>query len=307
VSRHFFIAGAADQQEPVFHRDPWRSHCAAVETLRHAGIDPPAAWRALLYRFSAFVELGDQAADRLADEILNPNGGDIVSLRAAALAEQVARSGDDSAVTGCVQRAVLPELQALYEPVAQQNYRAAAKRYDAAAKRFTDAAKVVDVEAGGETLVTATTAQRDAWLAAPGLAGDLEEALLPLLAAAALAGAPDDVAFTTAATDPATAEHQIAIATDPGKAHRRKTWGAWATNGGRCGRWAALHMLGVKLRAASDPARVTPYERPRQPVAVAKPGGRVEYWDPHDGDLPRGWHPVATGWLAEKPNVHGVV
>jgi hypothetical protein len=303
---YFFASPITDSQEAGYRRDPWRAHTSAIEALRPAGIEPPAEWTALLARYTAFIELGDHATDRLADELLHPRGGDITSLRSAALAEEIARTGDDVAVNTRVQTAVLAELLALYEPAAKQNYKIAAAVYDSAAKRFVDCARTVNIEADGEALVTANSAAREAWLNAPAAAADLEQSLHPLYAAAALAGAPDDVAFITGATDTSTAEIQIGLACDPGKAHRRRTWEAWASKKGRCGRWSALHALNVRIRAASDPIGVTPYGRPNAHITVANPGGRLENWDPHDGDLPRGWRPVQTGWYGEQKSTTAI-
>ncbi len=306
---YFFAAGAdvpaLHGGATLYNRDLFRAHLSAVESLSSAGISPPPEWAALRDRYAAFIEMGNHAVDRLAAEVAKPSGADLTLLRNAAMAEELGTAEADASINSRVQAAVLGQLEALYSPVAQRNYRTAAERYNHSAKRFTDAAKTVDVEAAGETLVTATTAQREAWLSGPALAGDLEEALRPLLAAASLAGAPADVAYISGATDVGTTEYQLALALDPGKAHRRKTWVSWSKTDGRTGKWGALHALGVKLRASDDP-RVTPYKRPEQPVAVARPSGQVQYWDPHDGPLPPRWQPVAVGWVGEKTSTAAI-
>jgi hypothetical protein len=244
--------------EPGFTRDPWRAHVSAVEVLRQCGIEPPAPWSALLGRYTHFIELPDAAADRLAAEIVSPNGANVSLLRALALVEEIARGGDDSGVNSKVQAAVLRELETLYQPVAQHNYKLSAQRFDAAAKAFTALAGACDAEASGDTLVHASPAARQAWLDAPAAAAALEEALRPLLAAAALAGAPGDVAFISGGTDTATVEHQIAIACDPGKAHRRRVWEAWArkpvdaAGGGRACTRSAFASAHPKPLARAD-------------------------------------------------------
>jgi len=281
-----------------YNRDLFRCHLTAVEALAGAGIPPPAEWTQVRDRYSAYIELGNPSADRLADAVISGRG-DLVELRSSAAAEELTNGEVDSAINTKIQAAVLRELERLYQPVAQRNYKTAAESYSGAAKRFTSAARAIDVEAPGDTLVTATQAAREAWLAAPGLAAELDQSLLVLLAAAALCGQRPDVAYLTDATDVGTAGLQISLCTDPGKAHRRKTWVAWSTTGGRTGRWGPLVALGVTLRAASDPAEISAYEPPVAPVAVSRPGGRLSHWDPHDGPLPSGWKPVATGWLAE--------
>jgi hypothetical protein len=295
------------QDQTSYHRDPWRSHLGAVDTLRAAGIAPPAEWTALLGRYGDFIELANPAADRLISEIISPSGADVPMLRAAALAEEVARTGDDGAINQRLQEAVLERLVDVYAPHATRCYKAAASAFDDAAGWFTDAARTVDVEAGAESLLTATPTQLQAWHEAPTRAADLEARLHVLLAAAALAGARPDVAYTTDATDTATAEVQIALCTNVKGQHRRRVWEAWATRKGRCGRWSALRALNVEIRAARDPAGVAPYKRPEKLVAVAGPGGRIEQWDPHSGDVPAGFQPVRVGWMSESPSTTGVL
>ena len=290
----------------TYSRDHFRAHLAAVEALCEAGIPAPPGWTALRGRYAGFIELGNHAAERLAAEVITPTGADLATLRTVAVAEEQATGGADVAVNEQVQRAVLAELLRLYAPVAKRNYKTAADRYDEVAKRFAAAAKAVDVEAGGDRLISASGGQREAWLAVPELAAQLDAALHPLLAAAVLAGRRPDVAFLNGATDVETTEVQIALATDPGKAHRRKVWVAWSKTDGRTRRWGALAALGVKLRATGDPVGIEPYRRPEQPVTVTGPGGRIEYWDPHDGPLPPRFRPLKTGWLAETPNTAGI-
>jgi hypothetical protein len=304
---YYYQTNIVDQQEQTYRRDDWPAHLTAVGTLRHAGIEPPSAWSDLLRRYTSFVELANPAIDHLIAEILSPTGAEVGALRAAALAEEIARTADDAAINQRVQAAVLQKLLETYAPVAQRNYKTAVSRFDDAAKRFTDVTKLVDVEGTGETLVSSTHAARDAWLSAPALAADVEEQLRLLLAAAALTGARQDVAYINEATDTGTAELQIALCANPKGAHRRRVWEAWATKSGRTGRWGALRALNVEIRAAREPVGLTPYARPQKPVPVARPGGQVQNWDPHDGDLPRGWKPVNVGWMAEHPSTTGVL
>lgn len=300
---HVFVSnGFLEPYAPTTYiRDAFAAHLSAVQTLDAAGISPPAEWRALRDRYSEFVELGSAAMDRLTQQIVNPSGGgvDLVALRANALAEQAGAAEHSAEVNERVRSAVLQKLQELYAPAAQRNYRNAAARYDDAAKRFTDLAKAIDVEADAGALLSADGRQRQAWFDAPAAAAGLEEALRPVLTAAALCGLRPDVGYLTAATDVATTEIQIALAADPGRAHRRKVWLAWLKTDGRTGRWGALAALGVKLRAAGDPTRVDPYRRPEPMVTCKTPGGKLQNWDRHDGPLPKGWHPVPVGWLAE--------
>ena len=279
-------------------RDPFRMHTSAVATLGAADILPPEQWSALLRRYQQFVGLGDRAVDRLAEEVINPAGAaDLAQLRAAALLDELDTADAAQRVTARVSAAVLQRLQALYKPAAPGNYRSAAERYNTAARRFCGCADVIDVESDGSTLVHASQSQREAWIQAEGAATRLEETLKTLLAAAALCGGmAGDVGFLSPAADISTVEYQVAVATDPGKAHRRKVFAAWAHTGGRCGRWSALHSLGVRLRAASDPVRVDPYRRPDPYVTLVDAGNKVRQWDPHDGRPPAGWRAVLDGW-----------
>lgn len=306
---YFFQTPTPTGPPQTYSRDRWMTHTGAVATLQGAGIPAPDGWVDLLARFTALAELGDRAADQLAHELIHPSGRDITSLRAAALAEEIGDNGADAAVTQRVQALVHGQLQALYEPVSKSNYKLAASRFDAAAKRFAAYAHAVDVEADGEALVTLNAAAREGWLEAPGAAAELEAALRPLFAAAALAGAPDDIAFIGGATDIVTTEFQIAIATDPGKAHRRRVWEAWHHKGGRSrtGRWGALLAHGVTIRAASDPSGAGAYSRPEEFIPVSSAGGRIQNHDPHDGPIPRGFKQVASGWMGESGSDDGNV
>jgi hypothetical protein len=305
--RHYYQTSVPDVAEPVYRRDPWNCHTAAMETLRQAGIEPPAEWSALLCRYADYIELGNHAIDRLIAHLVNPtNGADLTHLRANALVEEVARAGDDSSINGRVQEAVLRQLVASYATVAQRNYETVARRFNDVAKRFADYCRAVNVEGSPEALLAASPAGREAWLGAPSVSVELEETLRVLLAAAALNGARPDVAFVTAATDTETQEFQIGLACDPGKAHRRRVWEAWAAKKGRTGRWGALSALGVRLRAAKDPAAAAPYARPEQLRTVVNAGGRLESWDPHDGPLPPNWRPVPGFWQSETTSTEGV-
>ena len=108
-------------------------------------------------------------------------------------------------------------------------------------------------------------------------------------------------------TDTETAELQIALCANPKAQHRRRVWEAWTTKKGRTGRRGALRALNVEIRAAREPVSITQYAHPEKPVPVVNPGGRVQNWDPHDGDLPRNWTPVKVGWMDEPASRSGVV
>lgn len=283
--------------DPIYRRDPFGAHCGAVDVLDRVGISPPDEWTALRLRYSAFMELGSPLADRLGAEVITPSGADLPTLRNAAIVDELATAEADLRVNARVQGTVLDRLRELYQPSALPNYKLAAASYDDAARRFTVCAKAIDVEAAaGESLAKANAHQRQAWFDAADVAAELENALRVLCAAAALAGAPPDVAFLNHATDVQTTEYQISLATDPGRAHRRQTWLAWTKTDGRTGRWGALTALGVKIHAAERPDRVKPYKRPAAPVAVMDPNNVLRQWDPHDGKPPNGWKVAMDGW-----------
>ena len=126
----------------------------------------------------------------------------------------------------------------------------------------------------------------------------LEETLKTLLAAAALCGGmAGDVGFLSPAADISTVEipsrgrHR-----SPGKPTAARFLRRGRTPVAAAGRWSALHSLGVRLRAASDPVRVDPYRRPDPYVTLVDAGNKVRQWDPHDGRPPAGWRAVLDGW-----------
>jgi hypothetical protein len=232
-----------------FHR-----HLADVEILAANGVPAPPEWVQLRESFTRYTELANSAADKLAAEVIAPSGADVAELRALALAEESATSVDDAAVSDVVRARVHSAMVELYAPHADRAYRAVAASFDAAADKFTRAAKAVDVLADPATLVTGSSTAREAWFAAPVLAGELDDALVVLAAAGRLAGLP-------AADDEI--EILIPLTVDnAGKLHRRRLWEGWAATG-RCGRWSALHALGGTIRAASRPAKLTPLAPPR--------------------------------------------
>ncbi|WP_373199842.1 hypothetical protein [Mycobacterium marinum] len=262
--------------------DPLNCHIAAVDTLAAAGIKPPAGWLALRDRFHAFTAAEHPCTDLLATEIVSPTGADVNVLRGAALAEWFPTTEAD--VRGAVARAVHAEMLRLYQPVAARHYRALATQFDEAATKFSKAARTADPELSPNRVVyDLDEAGRQSWLAAAVLAAELDSLLAPLAAAATLAGAPAEVNTPTDGAE----GYRIALATDPGKLHRRRVWESWGA-AGRCGRWSALHKLGASIRACSKPERLQPYELPKPylvKVVPGKYGGEDrQYVDPHDFD-----------------------
>jgi len=130
-------------------------------------------------------------------------------------------------------------------------------------------------------------------------ASQLTKLIIPLRAAATLAGVP------------ATAHHDIGgadaillpLVCDPGEPHRRRIWEAWATEG-RCRRWSALVALGTRIRAwpAAELDTFEPYRSPRPLEHRIRPGkgdafhaGYENYLaDPEDPDYREEPEPVKT-------------
>jgi hypothetical protein len=274
--------------------------------MASAGLHVPDEWGQLLERFAAAVESADSAVDRYITAVVTPTAGqDLVAIKSGALAEQIARTGDESEINERLRAAVFAEMARVYAPHAKGNYQQAAQRYDQLAKHFTKIAETADVEADGSGLVAASPAARSAWFDAPGVAAQLDSALAVLCCAASLAGAPPDAAFVGQASDTQTNAVQIALSCQPGKAHRRRVWHGWSTTTGRCGRWSKLVAEGVKLVAAKDPT-VPGYPEPVAFIRAFDRNNVLQNHDPHDGPLPYRWRPVQDGWMGEPKNLDHV-
>jgi hypothetical protein len=82
----------------------------------------------------------------------------------------------------------------------------------------------------------------------------------------------------------------LPLVCDPGTAHRRRVWEAWAGQG-RTGRWGPLLRLGVVLRAfpADKLGEFDPYRQPAPLQTRDEPTGmrgisREVVYDPEDPD-----------------------
>lgn len=194
-----------------------------------------------------------------------------------AMARYAVAKLDHAHVRGRIARAVLPALRTAYQASSADNYAGIAKRYDEAAGRLTKCAAVVDITLDADKVVALDAKSRTAWMDAAVIAKDVDRMLAVLVDAATLAGIPDSNLGT-----------RIALATDPGTAHRRRVFEAWSAHG-RCGRWAGLLALGVTLRAASldgfepyaDPAPITIRQVPTN-LGAGVHGTRQVPVDPED-------------------------
>jgi len=164
----------------------------------------------------------DPTAAELEANILKAiSTGDAGKVEQAMLAAQLAKA-DRGQIRGRIARGVLPALRAAYQATSADNYAGIAKRYDEAAGRLTKCAAEVDITLDADKVVALDAKQRTAWMDAGAIAKEVDRLLAVLLEAAALAGIPD--------TD-SNLGTRIALATDPGSAHRRRVFEAWQSKG----------------------------------------------------------------------------
>ena len=228
----------------------------------------------------------DSTAEELERKILAAIAtGDAVVVEQAMTAAAVATI-TRSPIRGRVARGILPALRSAYASSAGDNFRIVAERYDEAAGRLTACASATDVTAEAERIVALSAKERAGWMDAAVIAAELDVLLAALVNAANLAGIS-----TTDNSGARLTGSLIALATDPGASHRRRVFEAWVSKG-RCGRWAALLSLGVKLRAATLDG-FEAYREPR-PLEVRQQrsgmGTRQYTIDPEDQD----YQPVST-------------
>ena len=232
-----------------------KSHRRRVTELTNAGITPPDEWTKLDQQLTNFLERESPVLEQLTAAVLrgDTDPDELALLRAWALAE-TAMPQSIAKINSRVIAAVETRLFEVYAEHAQNNYRQTAGMFDAAATAFTKAANIVDPEKPAADMVNAAEDQRVAWLAAEQYAHRLET-LVPVLH---LPPNSRNVRVDTTAAI-------IALSCDPGTCHRRRVWEAWQTKETRCGRWSALHALGVTLRPfpSDQLSSFTPYHEPR--------------------------------------------
>jgi len=236
------------------YHEKFVAHLERVHVIRATGVDLPARWVEVEGQLGAFAELRSTAAQRFAEQIVNPQKGvDVLALRAHAIAEASETFGAQAEVQGAVIAAVEREMLAAWKPEAMNVYRAVAKLYDEAAQQFTTAANTCDPESSAEYMIDASDDQRQAWKQAEVSAARLTQLVPGLVSAAQLADVRLDSAderlaqqWWQAPVDP-TAE--LPLVCDPGTLHRRRVWEAFDHVGGRTGKWGRLTSLGCTLRA----------------------------------------------------------
>ena len=233
--------------------DPLDDHLELVRIVSGADVAAPPEWRALAGRLGDFLALDnfDQhpLRDQLAAAIVGGTDAAIPVMRSLALAE-VANQAQVQMITTGVRNAVHQRMREVYDAPAA--YAQIAEKFNTAAKRFVDAASTVDVETDAASMLEQPDKIRRSWLDAEGFGNQLSKLIDPLAAAASLAGVPDTDSDTT----------RLPLCVDVDGHHRRKLWTAWSQSGGRCGRWSALHQLGVEIRAANIDGGLEAYRLP---------------------------------------------
>ncbi|OBI52877.1 hypothetical protein [Mycobacterium sp. E787] len=227
---------------PTYETDKLTDHVQAVRAVAAAGATIPPQWQALTERLAAVTALDRPMQARLTAAIIDGTDDDVPQLFAAALAEQ-APPGDVARVVNALRHLAGAKLRELYAGVAVSNYGHVAKQYNVAAKGFGDAASGFDPETSAVDIAHhATEKQRKSWLAAEQWSAELTRLAVPLAQAAALAGVRgiDRTETLLPLLCAPTEQH-----------HRRHVWTAFTTTDPekRCGRWSALHALGVEIRA----------------------------------------------------------
>ncbi|NUU30838.1 hypothetical protein [Arthrobacter sp. C9C5] len=239
-----------------------------------AGGSVTSEYERLAQRWHDYIDADRTAADKLAAAFIGTEPLERVhELTGLALAE-LAGPKERATVRNDLDAQLYPILKNEYAKTAAANYDTLRGQFNATAAAFTKAAATADPDTDAGTLLQADAKTRTAWLDAAVHAQELT-ALVPVLAAAAkLAGARV-----------ITNDDHLPLTVNPGSAHRRRVWEAWASNG-RAGRWAALAKLGATIHApALDD--IKPYRQPApmqiKQVPVAYGIQQIPY-DPEDAD-----------------------
>ncbi|MEB2527828.1 hypothetical protein [Kocuria rosea] len=239
--------------------DATGTHCQPLDAIA-------ASW-------SAYQEVDRNLAPLVAEAVLS-DSKDLQTFHVLALAAANSGTVQDATVRNAVADVIYAEAFKAYREVAADVYEAAAATYNDAATKFTKAATTVDPETDAGAVVKMTQKDRVAWLEAQQHAATLDQSLTVLTDAANLAGWAG-----------ATPDRVIPLATNPGDAHRRRVYEAWAKTDGTCRRWSTLLALGVEIVAPADLDDMTAYRAPR-PMEIKQMhngyGIRQVEWDPED-------------------------
>jgi hypothetical protein len=261
---------------------PDAAHLAAVQTLTRAGFAPPAPWAALHNRYTEFFAMTRPMGARLAAAIISGEG-DVPALRAAALAEETAKSTNVATVNNAVMAAVCDGLRAAYKPTAGRQYAAVAARFDQLAGKLTACVKQVNPDLSPDELLAVigdTEKIRAAWYGAVDVGAALDSFEVVLRSAAYLVGAPAAVLSTVAREG---VEYKLPLIADLGKGKHRPFFEAYEAGSCRAGRLAGLIKAGATVRACPNPERLKAYERPGKLLYRFESGGRPHtVIDPED-------------------------
>lgn len=252
----------------------WAAFLRLVDTV---GIAPPPRYGELLAsygRIQAAAISGHTMQTRLTSAVLH--GGrddDYEMLLAAALSERYAAASQlQAGLLSEVRDQVLDALRRVYAEVAAANYAKLRTRFDSTADKFTACACVVDPDCRPGVVINAKPKIVQAWRDAETHAGELDQLLEPLSAAAELVRPLHKPSGLGSDRAP----FLLPLVANTDGLHRRQTWHAWlditpprpvspgltseameapapSVQNTRCGRWARLIRLGAELRANADP------------------------------------------------------
>lgn len=225
--------------------------------------------------FNAHIEMRDRA-NKLAAAIATPkavSGKTLTELWDGARLDTLGDPNGDTARQ--VATDVLNALRNEYATgSATSNYQVAVVQFNQSATELTQALQIVDADLSADDVLRLPPDEQQAYLKQPVLAAALETQLRFLALAAELAGRNDG-----------TRNALISLTIDWSKAHRRRVWEAWDTNG-RAGRWAAILKTGATIEAKPIDkiqrfADLAAFETRQQPGTI---GIRQVEHDPEDDD-----------------------
>ncbi|WP_426118474.1 hypothetical protein [Kocuria sp. LHG3120] len=225
--------------------------------------------------WSRYQEVDRNLAPLVAEAVLS-DSKDLQTFHVLALAATNSGTVQDATVRNAVADIVYNEAHRAYQDVATEAWEAAAAMFNTTAARFTTAASLIDPEAPADQVVRVDNKQRTAWMDAANAAAELDQLTPLVLDAASLAGIP---------VGPA--EREIPLVCNPGDAHRRRVYEAWATTNTNTRKWGALHALGVSIEAPEDLEDVKPYRQPKpMEMRMVHEGYGVRQFevDPEDHD-----------------------
>lgn len=272
---------------PLDYKLTWYRN--AVHTLQDAGAEIPSRWLELDANLAAYLQRPFTAAERLAQQVVQPvKSVDVDLLRAQALVEQTAGPQSSARILHVIASRVRKEMDIVYEASARSIYAGFASRFNELADSFHTLVDAADLEAPADEMAEAADNIRLPWIEGQRVATRLEQLIKPLQLAAQLAGTRLDahhneiLDWTEA---PLSDDAVIALFIDQtSKPHRRRLAEAWHATGARTGRWQPMAQA-ARLKAADLDtfARLEPL-KPLVHKQVPDGPGRVTNiaLDPHD-------------------------